>query len=110
MRLMGHYVICHQITSVDTLRTLFALIADRFGWEIKGYKVEQANSEQFLSQFSEYVYLRKTQSDNTLDHLIESHRILKKLFRKQRINYLKKLHREKILKYFQEIGAIVNGL
>ncbi|MGJ5674891.1 MAG: class I SAM-dependent methyltransferase [Nostochopsis sp.] len=83
----------------------FALIADRFGWEIKGYKVEQANSEQFLSQFSEYVYLRKTQSDNTLDHLIESHRILKKLFRKQRINYLKKLHREKILKYFQEIGG-----
>ncbi len=83
----------------------FAIIADRFGWEIKNYKVEQANSEQFLNLFSEYISLRKSQSDNTLDHLIHSNRILKKLFRKQRINYLKKLHREKILKHCEEIGG-----
>jgi SAM-dependent methyltransferase len=83
----------------------FALIADRFGWEIKSNKVEQANSEKFLSQFSEYVYLRKTQSDNTLEHLIHSNRILQKLFMKQRINYLKKLHKEKILKHSEEIGG-----
>ncbi|MBR8839346.1 MAG: class I SAM-dependent methyltransferase [Stigonema ocellatum SAG 48.90 = DSM 106950] len=80
----------------------FKVIAQKFGWTIEDYKIEPASLKSFLDEFALYKYLRNTQTDNSLDYLIESSRLLRKLFKNSRVAHLKKLYRAKIAMHYQE--------
>lgn len=83
----------------------FEFIAKKFGWKIKNYKIEPANFKPFSEEFSLYRHLREAQKDNSLDSLIISNKITRKLFTKLRVKYLEIKHKTLINENYQEVGG-----
>ena len=83
----------------------FELLAKRFGWAIKNYKIEVPNFKEHLAQFSLYTHLKEAQKDNSLDSVIISNKITRKLFTKIRVQYLKNKNLNLIKENYQKLGG-----
>lgn len=60
----------------------FQFAADRFGWEIFDYEIEQPNLDETIEQFGLYKYLRNQQIKSSIENMIETynHRLINNRF------------------------------
>lgn len=83
----------------------FELIAEKFGWTINDYKVEDSDFELFLNKFTLYKYLRDIQNDNTIENFLSKNKIIKKISLPFRLYYLKIKFKKLIFENYKEVGG-----